>query len=180
MDSFYGKGPANQQVTPTDDTQLAASSRSSSVTHGAPEVIEVPDRSRAGDDTAIDEIAESQTGWFAYVKTRNFWIVLVLGYGDLVLLSHTSAADSICRQVLALCITSTNTFSTLLVNEGTSIPAFQTFFNYLLLNLSYTSYTLYRYGFKKWCHLIYKDGWKCEGFCRLSHPSVGLMPFFLL
>ena len=85
MDSFYGKDPANQQVTPTDDSQLATSSESSPVTHAAPEIIGVHDGSRAGGDTAIDEIEESQTGWFAYFKTRNFWIVLVLGYGVLVL-----------------------------------------------------------------------------------------------
>lgn len=62
--------------------------------------------------------------------------------------------------MLALCITASNTFSNLLGNEGTSIPAFQTFFNYVLLNLVYTSYTIYKYGFKKWCKLIFKDGWR--------------------
>jgi len=44
--------------------------------------------------------------------------------------------------------------------KGTSIPAFQTFFNYVLLNAVYTSITLYRYGFKKWGKLILKDGWR--------------------
>ena len=81
MDSFYGKGAANQQVLPADDGQLATSSTPSPVTHAAPEIIGVLDRSRAGGDTAIDEIEESKTGWFAYFTTRNFWIVLVLGYG---------------------------------------------------------------------------------------------------
>lgn len=81
------------------------------------------------------------------------------------------AFNRVCRQVLALCITSTNTFSSLLVEQGTSIPAFQTFFNYVLLNVIYTSYTWYRYGFKKWCRLIYKDGWKCEH----SHLSCELL-----
>ncbi|KAL8788139.1 MAG: hypothetical protein Q9195_007446 [Heterodermia aff. obscurata] len=142
MDSFYAKGAANQQALPTDDGPLTTSNTSCPVTHGTPQIIGVSERSQAEGDTAIDEIEESRTGWFAYFTTRNFWIVLVLG------------------QILALCITSTNTFTTLLVNEGTSIPAFQTFFNYVLLNLGYTSYTLYRYGFKKWCRLIYKDGWK--------------------
>jgi len=66
-----------------------------------------------------------------------------------------------CRQILALCITATNTFSSLLVGKGTSIPAFQTFFNYVLLNVIYTSYTIYKYGFKGWGRLILKDGWKC-------------------
>ena len=62
--------------------------------------------------------------------------------------------------MLALCITGTNTFTSLLVNEGTSIPAFQTFFNYVLLNLVYTSYTIYRYGFAKFGRLLVRDGWK--------------------
>ena len=64
------------------------------------------------------------------------------------------------RQVLSVCITSTNTFSSLLSMKGTSIPAFQTFFNYALLNVVYTSITLYRYGFKKWGKLILEDGWR--------------------
>src|SRR5947207_843949 len=66
----------------------------------------------------------------------------------------------ICFIVLSICITSTNTLSQLLSFEGTSIPAFQTFFNYVLLNLIYTSWTLYQYGFKKWGALVWKDGWR--------------------
>ena len=62
--------------------------------------------------------------------------------------------------VLAICITSTNTLSTLLANEGTSIPAFQTLFNYVLLNLVYTTYTIYQYGWKKWLRLLVADGWR--------------------
>ena len=80
---------------------------------------------------------------FAYLKTKQFWIVLLLG------------------QILALCITGTNTLTSLLVEEGTSIPAFQTLFNYILLNLVFTSYTLWKYGIKKWFRLLWKDGWKC-------------------
>jgi solute carrier family 35 protein F1/2 len=62
--------------------------------------------------------------------------------------------------VLAICITSTNTLSSLLSAEGTSIPAFQSFFNYVLLNLIYTSYTIYKYGFKRWTRLIIFEGWR--------------------
>lgn len=62
--------------------------------------------------------------------------------------------------MLSICITSTNTLSSLLSAEGTSIPAFQSFFNYVLLNLIYTTYTIYKYGFKKWLQLIWKDGWR--------------------
>jgi solute carrier family 35 protein F1/2 len=64
------------------------------------------------------------------------------------------------RQVLALCITGTNTFSSLLVNKGTSIPAFQTLFNYVALALAYTTYTIWKYGWKKYLKLLLVDGWK--------------------
>jgi solute carrier family 35 protein F1/2 len=81
--------------------------------------------------------------FFAYMKTPAFWLVLLLG------------------QVLSLCETSTNTFTELLVGEGTSIPAFQTFFNYVLLFLIYTPYTVYRYGFKDYFRRVLgQQGWK--------------------
>ncbi|EAS30674.3 solute carrier family 35, member F1/2 [Coccidioides immitis RS] len=94
------------------------------------------------DVTVAEALDESKKGYFAYFHTREFYVVLLLG------------------QVLALCITATNTFTNLLSVAGTSIPSFQTLFNYILLNLVYTSYTIYRYGFKDWCRLIYKSGWK--------------------
>lgn len=67
-------------------------------------------------------------------------------------------------QVLAITNTATSTFTTLLGNEGTSIPAFQTFFNYVLLTLIFTPFTIYRYGFKRWLRLVFYDGWKCTSF----------------
>lgn len=79
---------------------------------------------------------------FSFFKTKDFWLILGLG------------------QILALCITGTNTLSTLLVIQGTSIPAFQSLFNYVLLNFIYTGYTIYKYGFKGWAKMLYKDGWK--------------------
>ncbi|MCJ1362047.1 hypothetical protein MMC16_001149 [Acarospora aff. strigata] len=118
-------------------------SSSLSPAHGAPEVVGGTNGHGFGHERTVDEIEASKTGWFAYFKTKDFYIVLVLG------------------QVLALCITATNTFSGLLVGKGTSIPAFQTFFNYVLLNIVYTSYTIYKHGFKGWSRLIFKDGWKC-------------------
>jgi solute carrier family 35, member F1/2 len=81
---------------------------------------------------------------FSYLMTKDFWLVMLLG------------------QILALCITGTNTLTTLLVIEGTSIPAFQTFFNYVLLNIIYTSFTIHKYGFRGWAKVLWKDGWKCE------------------
>lgn len=79
---------------------------------------------------------------FAYIRTPRFYLVLLVG------------------QILSLCITGTNTFSGLLASRGTNIPAFQSFFNYVLLNLVYTSYTIYRYGFKGYFHLLKTRGWK--------------------
>jgi solute carrier family 35 protein F1/2 len=111
--------------------------------------------------TLRQRFGRKRTSWFQYIKTKgdsllpehyltcilishrpDFWLVLLLG------------------QVLSICITSTNTLSSLLASEGTNIPAFQTLFNYILLNLIYTSFTLYRYGWRKWLRLIYKDGWR--------------------
>ena len=79
--------------------------------------------------------------------------------------THTSSNQanlpSPTSQFLAVCTTATNTFSSLLVEEGTSIPAFQTFFNYVLLNLIYTGYSIYRYGFKGYCRtVLWEHGWK--------------------
>lgn len=64
-------------------------------------------------------------------------------------------------QILAIANTSTGTFTTLMGQEGWAIPAFQTFLNYVLLNAIFTPYTMYRYGFKGWLRLVYRDGWKC-------------------
>lgn len=105
--------------------------------HGVPELV-----GGSGEGNLAMTEEKSKGRWFNYLKTRDFWIVLLIG------------------QVLSVCITSTNTFSSLLSMKGTSIPAFQTFFNYVLLNAVYTSVTLYRYGFKKWGKLILKDGWR--------------------
>ena len=46
------------------------------------------------------------------------------------------------------------------MQEGTSIPAFQTFFNYVLLNLVYTSYTVYRYGVKGYGRFLWRSWWR--------------------
>ncbi|EXJ94979.1 hypothetical protein A1O1_00097 [Capronia coronata CBS 617.96] len=106
--------------------------------HGNPELVETsPERG--------EEVKEEKSSWrtkLAYFKTWDFWFILGLG------------------QVLALCITGTNTLTTLLSMAGTSIPAFQSFFNYVLLNLIYTSWTIYKYGFRKWTKLLWRDGWK--------------------
>ncbi|KAI9793706.1 MAG: hypothetical protein M1816_007601 [Peltula sp. TS41687] len=90
----------------------------------------------------VEEVVEAKKKWYTYFTTRTFYLILLLG------------------QIQALCLTSTNTFTSLLVIKGTSIPAFQTFFNYVLLNLIFTIYTIWKYGFKKWAGVVMKDGWK--------------------
>ena len=123
-------------VKPKGTEQEPEASSASSVDerdHGVPEVLTV---------TENEEQGNHKKTWFSYLRTHDFWIVLALS------------------QTITLCQTGTNTFSALLANEGTSIPAFQSFFNYVLLNLVYTSYTIYRYGFKKWTRMILKDGWR--------------------
>ncbi|KAF4268169.1 hypothetical protein CNMCM8714_001993 [Aspergillus fumigatus] len=96
----------------------------------------------SGSEAVADRIDTQKKGFWAYFTTKEFYITLILG------------------QVLAITNTATSTFSTLLSQEGTSIPAFQSFFNYVLLNLIFTPYTIYRYGFKGWLRLMWRDGWK--------------------
>ncbi|KAF2400826.1 DUF914-domain-containing protein [Trichodelitschia bisporula] len=80
--------------------------------------------------------------WFRYIRTREFWLVLLFG------------------QILALCIVGTNTFSSLLTEAGANIPAFQTFFNYVLLNAVWTTITVYKYGAKGWWEMFKTQGWR--------------------
>ncbi|CAN6673404.1 hypothetical protein TRVA0_048S00870 [Trichomonascus vanleenenianus] len=93
-------------------------------------------------DVERDPLARRVVRRFRFLLSPHFWIIFVHG------------------QILSLCITSTNTLTTFLVNSGNNIPAFQTLFNYVLLFLIFTPFTLYKYGFKKWFKLIFKDGWK--------------------
>ncbi|KAF9363329.1 hypothetical protein BGX34_004373 [Mortierella sp. NVP85] len=54
-------------------------------------------------------------------------------------------------QVLSMCITVTNIFSTKLAQEhGVSIPTSQSFLNYLVLGIVYTGITLHKEGFRGW------------------------------
>jgi solute carrier family 35, member F1/2 len=92
--------------------------------------------------TAIHELEAKKVHWYSYLTTWDFWLVLIIG------------------QVLALCITGTNTFTSLLVLENWSIPALQTIFNYALLSLIYVPITLYKLGPRKLGSIIFRDGWK--------------------
>ncbi|KAL4918985.1 hypothetical protein BDW62DRAFT_210156 [Aspergillus aurantiobrunneus] len=102
----------------------------------------IPSRGDTSLETAADQIDQQKKGFFAYFRTKEFYITLILG------------------QFLAITNTGTNTFNQLLSDKGTSIPAFQTFFNYCLLNLVFTSYTIYKYGIKGWFQMLWKRWWK--------------------
>ncbi|PYH93194.1 DUF914 domain membrane protein [Aspergillus ellipticus CBS 707.79] len=132
----------------------------------------IPQSPKSGASVTRDDIFQSDDsseapadqvdtngGFLAYFTTKEFYMTLVLG------------------QVLAITNTACSTFSTLLAHEGTSIPAFQTFFNYLLLNLIFTPYTIYRYGLKGWFEMVLHRGWK---YIFLSFCDVGGNYFIVL
>ncbi|OJJ06211.1 hypothetical protein ASPVEDRAFT_314870 [Aspergillus versicolor CBS 583.65] len=101
-----------------------------------------PSESDPVPETAADQIDDGKKGFFAYFKTKEFYITLILG------------------QFLAITNTGTNTFNQMLADKQTEIPAFQTFFNYCLINIIFTSYTLYKYGIKGWFQMLWKNWWK--------------------
>ena len=51
--------------------------------HAAPEAVGIDDESAGGERDAedVDAIQGSKGRWFAYLKTREFYTVLLLGYG---------------------------------------------------------------------------------------------------
>lgn len=103
------------------------------------------DTSSSDDDTVSQGlyILEAKSShWWSYFTTPDFWILVAIG------------------QVLALCITATNTFTTFLADAHTNIPAFQTVFNYILLFLVYTTLFLVRDGPGAWWKSAKTDGWK--------------------
>ncbi|QIX00522.1 hypothetical protein AMS68_006039 [Peltaster fructicola] len=118
----------------TDTTPVPSSHGSARVGHGPVEIVE---GTEGGHVPAARPLSK-----FGYLKTKQFWIVLVLS------------------QLLAVAITGTNTLTSLIIADGAVIPALQTLFNYTLLNLIYTPYTIYKYGFKGWLRLLWVDGWK--------------------
>ncbi|KAF8939006.1 DUF914-domain-containing protein [Dissophora ornata] len=59
-------------------------------------------------------------------------------------------------QLLSLCITATTIFTTKLAqgDNPVSIPTTQSFLNYLILGLVYTTITIYKEGFRGWIQII--------------------------
>ncbi|KAH6683670.1 solute carrier family 35 member F1 [Plectosphaerella plurivora] len=132
------------QEQPSAATTTAPQALPSKDGGDAPLVSELPTSDRESElvQQGLADIEASRGHWWSYLATRDFWTVLVLG------------------QVLALCITSTNTFSQLIASRGTSIPAFQNVFNYILLFIIWWPITIYRTGFRPWLRIVLKDGWK--------------------
>lgn len=90
----------------------------------------------------LQTLEAKKVTWWSYLTTVDFWAVLLLG------------------QVLALCITGTNTLSGLLADKEINIPAFQSVFNYILLFIIWFPITIYKMGFLPWAKVVLKDGWK--------------------
>jgi hypothetical protein len=132
------------RVSPVETSHyLPKSDQDAAVQH-----VPTPDSVEAATPGRRQNRARSLLG---YVKTKQFWIVLLFG------------------QILALCITGTNTFSSLLAYDNVSIPAFQTFFNYVLLNVVWTPITIYKVGFKGWRDMFVQHGWKCKFRIQIHH-----------
>ena len=67
MQDHQLKSSTIEQVNAIEDDSKGAPSSSSSPTHAQPDLI------------TADEIDHRKGGWFAYLRTRNFYIVLLLG-----------------------------------------------------------------------------------------------------
>ena len=75
LDPAIGKHQVGTEVRAEEEGGSESSKSNNRVIgHGAPEVVGIE-----GERT-VDEIEESKEGWFAYFKTKDFYIVLVLGY----------------------------------------------------------------------------------------------------
>lgn len=76
-----GKGSVTEHFAPAPAGQGFSSSSEAKPVHGAPEVVGTNDDANApeGATTSVDELEATKKGRFAYFKTRDFYIVLVLG-----------------------------------------------------------------------------------------------------
>lgn len=86
MDTNGGEMSAIEHDVPIPRDIKNLPSSSVSAVHAAPEVIGSGDEAEgesAGENA--DEIQASKGGWFAYFKTRNFYLVLLLGYDNIEL-----------------------------------------------------------------------------------------------
>lgn len=75
-----GHKTARDAATALERPRASPSSVAAPV-HGAPELLEGIGTTDGydGPATPVDAVDDSKTGWFAYVRTRDFYIVLLLG-----------------------------------------------------------------------------------------------------
>ena len=90
------------------------------------------------------EVDEKSDSKFSFIFTKKFLIILLLG------------------QFLSLCITATTVTTQELVLEGVNFPTFQSCLNYLVLNVIYTTITIWKEGWRGWLKILRKRGWMCK------------------
>lgn len=103
------------------------------------------------DDSLTSSSSPAQSKWkirLSALFSRKFLTILLLG------------------QVLSLCITATTLFSTKLAQgeNPVSIPTTQSFLNYFVLGVVYTSITLYKEGFSGWIEIIRRRSPYCKSY----------------
>ncbi len=79
---YPGGKTAVDSVTPADQTEWSSACPSPPGEHAAPHLVGANGGSVGGREapTSVEEIEATEKGWFAYFRTRNFYVVLVLGY----------------------------------------------------------------------------------------------------
>ena len=82
MDTHRGELTAIEQIPSAPRDTKGFPSSSTVPVHATPEVVGIDDKP-AGERDAdhVDAIQGSKGRWFAYLKTREFYYVLLLGYG---------------------------------------------------------------------------------------------------
>lgn len=128
----------------TANKALDDGTTTTTTTTGGPlvEVHTTPEAENEAVAQGLSKLEHRDVKWYAYLRTWDFWLVVALG------------------QFLCLCNTTTSVFTTLLDNYNTSVPAFQTFFNYVLLALVYIPFLFYRYGWRRVLRVARHDGWR--------------------
>ncbi|KAG0232663.1 hypothetical protein BGW41_001753 [Actinomortierella wolfii] len=94
-------------------------------------------RMQAQETGSISSSKQSSTAsWRSRLLSRKTMVILALG------------------QLLSLCITATSVMTTKLSENQVSIPTTQSFLNYFVLGVVYTSITIYKKGFRGWLHIM--------------------------
>lgn len=102
------------------------------------------------------QIAVGQSDAERQTKPSSTWRRILLGWA-----AKRTLGIILLGQVLALCITGTNTFTSLLASVGANIPGVQPLFNYALLALFFIPITFWKVGWRGWLLIVHpKQVWK--------------------